>query len=702
MASRSRATDVWKSSFADAGRATSGPQCARTPWALYRPNRRTVRILWIAGAAICVALILLTLIRPKLLQRLELVAYDQLLAAVPERPLSAEVVIVDIDERSLKEHGQWPWPRSQVGRLLDLLLDAGAASVGVDFLFPEPDRLSLLRIRDYMERNLDTTLELDHLPAAFLDLDLALAETVAQPEIVSGIFFAFDPPAVIEPIPVPMPGVALQSDRGAPEAPLPEATRASFPVAALAAATRTVGFVNSLPDIDGTIRRAPLLVRYGDRVFPSLALATVMKARGVDTVLGRVSHAGLEEIRIGDIAVPTDHQGALLLPFAEDSGARFAYHSAADVLAGAVPTEAFADKIVLFGSSAAGLMDLHPTPFDRVFPGVQIHAETAATILEGEYLHRPSWSPAAQVAAVLLVGCAMIPLLSNFRVTVCLVASAILLTLIWLGSRWLLAATGTFVSPVIALATVVALGVVLGSARSRIEEKRALANICELAAAQDCAIVGLVSVAETRDPETGFHILRTQHYVRALAEHIAGHPHLRRLLSPEDAQAIYRSAPLHDIGKVGVPDRILLKPDRLTDDEYEIMKSHTRLGHEVLTRAEETSGLDASSSFLRHAGEIALAHHERWDGSGYPQGLAGDEIPLSARLMAVADVYDAIRSRRHYKPARSHQEARDLIVEASGTQFDPTVVQAFLEVEDTFIEIADRYTDSKPGPIEHR
>ncbi|MDD3484389.1 two-component system response regulator, partial [Azovibrio restrictus] len=174
----------------------------------------------------------------------------------------------------------------------------------------------------------------------------------------------------------------------------------------------------------------------------------------------------------------------------------------------------------------------------------------------------------------------------------------------------------------------------------------------ELQAIQDVTILAMASLAETRDNETGNHIRRTQHYVRALATHLQHHPRFAATLSGAYIDTLFKSAPLHDIGKVGIPDRILLKPGRFTPDEFEIMKTHTTLGRDAIAHAEKQLGMEVD--FLACAKEIALSHQEKWDGSGYPQGLAGEDIPLSARLMALADVYDALISRRVYKPAMPH------------------------------------------------
>lgn len=212
----------------------------------------------------------------------------------------------------------------------------------------------------------------------------------------------------------------------------------------------------------------------------------------------------------------------------------------------------------------------------------------------------------------------------------------------------------------------------------------------EITQTRDVAIVGLSALAEARDNETGGHILRTQEYVRALAIQLQNHPKYRDYLTAETVDLLYKSAPLHDIGKVGIPDAILLKPGKLSDEEFVIMKTHAMIGAESLAIAEKQMG---SNSFLSIAREIALSHHEKWDGSGYPYQLSGDDIPLSGRLMALADVYDALISKRVYKPAFSHDKAKEIILAGDGSHFDPAVVEAFLNCEQMFVSIALTYND---------
>ncbi len=212
----------------------------------------------------------------------------------------------------------------------------------------------------------------------------------------------------------------------------------------------------------------------------------------------------------------------------------------------------------------------------------------------------------------------------------------------------------------------------------------------ELALTQDATILCLASLAETRDNETGRHILRTQHYLLALAKHLKKIDKYKNSLDDETIIRWYKSAPLHDVGKVGVPDYILLKPSHLTESEFNTMKGHARLGKEAIESVTEMLG---DNSFLNSAAEIAYTHHEKWDGTGYPRQLKGDDIPLSGRLMAVADVYDALVCKRCYKAPFSHEYAKDYLLQGKGTHFDPDIIDAFLVLEDTFQEIAAKYPD---------
>ncbi|MBM3391934.1 MAG: response regulator [Betaproteobacteria bacterium] len=240
----------------------------------------------------------------------------------------------------------------------------------------------------------------------------------------------------------------------------------------------------------------------------------------------------------------------------------------------------------------------------------------------------------------------------------------------------------------------------LKQARDRLADENAwleaevARRLDEISAIQEVGIHALAELAETRDPETGNHIRRTQEYVAALALQLRDHPRFQASLAGNAIPLLSASAPLHDIGKVGIPDHILLKPGKLDEGEFAIMKTHAKLGADAIERALRLSRRPVD--FLDTAREIAHWHHEKWDGSGYPDGLAGEAIPVSARLMALADVFDALITPRVYKPAFSFDEARRIVAEGRGRHFDPDMVDAFLAGFETYARIAACHADAPP------
>lgn len=210
---------------------------------------------------------------------------------------------------------------------------------------------------------------------------------------------------------------------------------------------------------------------------------------------------------------------------------------------------------------------------------------------------------------------------------------------------------------------------------------------------RDLTIFALAKLAESRDPETSAHLERVRGYCRCLASYLKREPRFRDEINDRFVQLIYETSPLHDIGKVTIPDRVLLKPGQLSDSEFEVMKTHAQRGADTLQAAMMEH---PQAKFLQMARDIALAHHEKYDGSGYPLGLAGEQIPLCGRIVAVADVYDALSSKRVYKPAFSHEVAKSIILDGSGTHFDPAVVDAFTACESEFLAIRAQYADEEP------
>ncbi len=231
------------------------------------------------------------------------------------------------------------------------------------------------------------------------------------------------------------------------------------------------------------------------------------------------------------------------------------------------------------------------------------------------------------------------------------------------------------------------------SALQKSLELKVVERTIEVEMTRDVTMFALAKLAEYRDPETGGHLERIREYSKALAIRLQKFGPYQKQIGQNFAMDIYKASPLHDIGKVGIPDRILLKPGKLDADEFEIMKQHSAMGGMTLYKAEER--LLTVNSFLAMAKEISFCHHEKWDGSGYPGGIKGEEIPLAARIMALADVYDALISKRVYKDPMSHEESHDIIMKSKGAHFDPAVVDAYEAIQYEFVKIKDSFKDEE-------
>jgi adenylate cyclase len=658
-----------------------------------REKRKTLLAVLLYGILFTGALFTLNLFKPDFGDFLNYKFYDFLLPVLPEsqKPPSP-VVIIDIDERSLREYGQWPWPRRRVAALVEKIGSLGAVSIGLDVLFAEPDRTSLLSIREELRRDLGLRLETKGVPENFLDPDKKFAEALERNAAVLGYQFLFDDESGSGACLLhPLPGIRLSAEgkedpgggviRG-------RAVACNLPIFSRAAGAS--GFFNISPDADGILRRIPLVIEYGGKIYPSLALATLIRAIPPPGVLLKWGDGDPVSLFLNQTEIPLSPRGTLLIGF-RGKGKTFEYISAADVLAGRVPKNKIQGKIIFVGTTASGMKELRSTPFDPVFPGVEVHATVVDNILKRDFLVRPQWAPGLESLLVLACGFLSAMILSRAGAGWSSLLLGILAAGIWQGSAAVFQRQGVFLSPVLPLMSLAVNFSLLTFLKFRREEQRAREQTHELAMVQEATIESLSSLVETRDPETGGHIKRTQSYVKTLAEGLRQHPRFREELDDENIDLMGKSAPLHDIGKVGVSDRILLKAGKLTPPEFEEMKKHTVYGRDALQSAEKKLG---RISFLRFAWEIAYTHHERWDGSGYPRGLGGEEIPVSGRLMALADVYDAMTSRRIYKPPVPHDEAVGVILEEKGRHFDPDVVDAFLKAEHKFREISRKHADS--------
>jgi HD-GYP domain-containing protein (c-di-GMP phosphodiesterase class II) len=597
-----------------------------------------------------------------------------------------QAVVIDIDESSVAAVGQWPWPRYRLARLIDQVAAQHPAAIALDIVLPEPDRTSLANLQQTYKRDFGVDLSIGGLPGDMLDNDGYLGSEIARTGTIASDYFYFDH-TTSEATP-PRPGVGF--DGRTDLLALAVAPGVMMNEAAIASQSRVSGFVNAKPDADGMLRRLPMLISYGGVLHPSLALAAAMRRLGVasGTI---VRDAGSLAIRVGGHRIPIDDAGYALLGFEGDASAYDAI-SAVDVLNGALPRGALAGKTVFIGSSLVGRNDIHRTAVDPRFPGARIQSVMTEAILGDRLVATPAWGHLASGVLCIVVGLALSAFFLIGSGLGLAWASGLAAVALLLASS-LSYATARVLLPVGApLALVVLLFACFLVASVALDQRRANVLRRRLENARRVTMESMAAVAETRDPETGAHIKRTQHYVRAIAVELRRRRYHDDLLTDEYIDLLFGSAPLHDIGKVGVPDHILLKPGKLTFDEMETMKQHAEFGRQIILHA--TDHLEGEN-FLVIAGEIAATHHEKWDGTGYPQGLSGADIPLSGRIMAIADIYDALISRRCYKEPFTHAHAMTLIGAMRGSTFDPAVLDAFVGIEAEIVRIAAHFRDEE-------
>jgi adenylate cyclase len=422
--------------------------------------RRIAQASWFSvsliGAVIIFGMAALYIAQPSPIVRLDWKIYDAFLPlrAAPEP--SPVPVIIDLDEASLAAYGQWPWSRYLVADLLFALNDYQVAAIGLDILFSEADRTSPERMRESLQQDKGARLSLDGLPRDLYDFDRLMAEALAQTPSVLAAYAHSD--GTIDAALLP-PSTSF-IERASPDAMLMEDTlqprqNAVLPLSILRDKA-PVGFINISPDADGILRKIPLLIRVRDNIYPSLSLRALML--GMETQTLRVSSGvqGLESIQIGEQTLPVTPQGEMYIPFIGPNGT-YPYISAKDVLRKSVPPEALAGRVVFVGTSVRGLLDIRATPLDPLYPGVEIHAAALDTLLTGNAISVPPWTPALQILGILLSGIIAAFAFGFARPRIYLPVAAALIAAAVMLSRHLFA-DGLFVSPLYIVVTVALIG----------------------------------------------------------------------------------------------------------------------------------------------------------------------------------------------------------------------------------------------------
>jgi adenylate cyclase len=627
-----------------------------------------------------IVIAMLAVFPPALLGRLDNSAYDILLRSIRTRPPGGRVVVIDVDERSLSSIGQWPWRRDRIGELIAHLRDLGASVVALDMVFAEPDR--------YGDPGAS-----QGAAAARVSSDEALAATLREGRVVLGHAMRFDdvPFQLSACVLHPVAPAVLHSEDDPADASYFHATGVVCNLPMLAQAAGASGFMNAAPDGDGILRRVPLLMELDGRVYPSLALAATMAATGSRDLVLRVANVNTQSLRVGDYVVPLDGKAHALLRY-RGKKQTFPYVSAADVMSGHVAPATLKDKIVFVGATALGTREVVSTPLDTLFAGVEVQATVADNLLQQDFIRRSQFGTIFEGIAVLVLGLIVTLIVARTRTMTGLIGSAIGIAASWYFAGWVMSTTGVFVSPLLPTIGVIGAVAIMTLAKFAVERGRADTAGRERTNAQRLMIQTLLSLTETRDAETGRHSRRTQEYVRLLAQQLSHNPEFENYLTPERVDLVSSLAPLHDIGKVGVPDHILNKPGALTPEELAEMRRHPEYGYDVILKAEGRVGVK-DDAILAMAKDIVYTHHERWDGEGYPRKLRGPEIPIAGRVMAVVDVYDATTTRTLYRPSMSHDDAVKFIADRKATHFDPAVVEAFVKVAPRFKIVSAEYRE---------
>ncbi len=539
----------------------------------------------------------------------------------------------------------------------------GAATIALDMVFAEPDR--------YGDPGGSSQRPEAGAPATS---DEALAATLREGRVVLGHAMRFDdaPSAANACVLHPVVPALLHAGDDTGETRYFHASGVVCNLPMLAQAAGASGFMNAAPDADGILRRVPLLMELDDRVYPSLALAAVMATTGSRDMMLRISNVNTASLIVDKHVVPVDGRANALVRYRGEKQT-FPYVSAADVMSGRVPAGTLQDKIVFVGTTALGTREVVATPLDTLFVGVEVQATVADNLLQQDFISRSQFGTILEGLVVLVLGVAVTWLVASTGTLSGVLGSGISIAALWYVAGWVLSTTGVFVSPLLPTIGVSAALAVMTLVKFTVERGRADTAGREKTNAQRLMVQTLLSLTETRDAETGRHSRRTQQYVRLLAEQLATNPEYHDYLTPERIDLVSSLAPLHDIGKVGVPDHILNKPGVLTPDELAEMQKHPEYGYEVILKAEGRVGV-RDDAILAMAKDIVYTHHERWDGTGYPRKLRGKEIPVEGRVMAVVDVYDAITTRTLYRLPMSPDDAVEFIVERKATHFDPAVV----------------------------
>lgn len=639
--------------------------------------------VWIIVLGIIISLVWVMIIwsTPTWISNLDNIFFDTLVRL--EKPVENpnHVVIVDVDENSLSAVGQWPWPRYRMGAMVNNLVRSSPAAIGLDIFFPEPDGTSLSTIINNFKNEFGLNLSIGGIPQGMTDNDGYLGQVLTNAPTVGSVLFSYD---FVDPAPLcSIGGLKFSGDTDFLR--ITDAGALICNIPPIQAGLESSGFINVNVDHDGILRRIPLIARYQEDFYPSLALALLMLTTGEDIIRFESDFLGPLLVLGKDIKIPVDEHGQTLLRF-KNLKDNLEYISALDILQGNFDPSLLNEKTVLIGTSAAGLKDLHYTALSGTTPGIEAHAALISNSLSGRHYREPAWKKIYHIAGTLMAGIFISLLLllpGPFWFGFCAFIVILFFPGLGLASFHAAGVVLPVAGPFLAAASL--LGILVSSLYFT-EKSLAKKRLEKLVQFKQAILELMVGAAESRSLETGLHIKRTQLFVKILAQGLmesGKYP----WFSSRYVELLNICSPLHDVGKIAIPDRVLSKPDKLTEEEYALMKEHVYKGVKIIDLAAKNLSQEA---FFKMAKEIILTHHEKWDGSGYPNGISGENIPLSGRIMALADYYEALISPRVYKEKMDHHRAREIILKRSGSHFDPFLVEIFIKKEKSFMEILEK------------
>ncbi len=589
--------------------------------------------------------------------------------------------IIAIDEKSISRIGQWPWSRLLVAKLVENILSAKPASLGLDILFAERDRTSPVEIQKFYKDMFEKDIFISNLPSKLNDHDKILANVIKTNNVVFPIVATnMKTTSACD--------IKTNIDYDGSFTNFLETNYFMCNTYILQNSVKNVGFINASLSHDGLLRKYSLAYIYHNKLVPSLSVSMLHSLDRTLNLTFEDTYLNQYTLNVLNRKIVSNESGEVLNYFYHPK--QFHVISASDILSDNFDPKLISGKFVFLGATAVGLSDKYSILGEQIAPGIFAHASFIENFLSDQLVYSLSKLKyifyALSFVCVLFLTFLIYIKRYLFASLIFFAKSSIAFLMSYIFYKHgLYLPIGFFITPLFISYVVMLLFL------SFILTKREKELAFKLSHIRATITNSMMTMVESRDQETGHHIIRTREFAKMLAVYLHKNTEYRKILNQETIQAIYQATPLHDIGKVGIPDLVLKKPGKYDENDREIMNKHPQIGYNiVLNSLDESLKKD---KFLQTTLNIIYTHHERWDGYGYPRGLEGENIPIEGRIVALVDVYDALTSKRCYKDAFSFEQSEQIILDGKGTHFDPIIVDAFMVLKDEFKQIVLKYQD---------